>query len=93
MFVVVQFRKCFGFSKEALRFPEIKSPATNKSYNGYKVAFNFFLNRILSCLCCSQIYKLFHPFKGTIIILYNPTSSCILTSRHNHILSFISIYF
>jgi len=29
MSVVVHFHKCFGSSKEALRFPEIKSPATS----------------------------------------------------------------
>jgi hypothetical protein len=31
---------------------------------------------------------MFHPFKGTIISLYIVTSSCILISRHDHVLSF-----
>jgi hypothetical protein len=32
------------------------------------------------------------PFKRTIISLYAVTSSCILISRHGHVLSFIKIY-
>ena len=55
-------------------------------------ALNFFLNRILIRLVCSQIYELFHPFKGIIINLYIVMSSCILILRHNHVLSFISNY-
>ena len=42
-------------------------------------ALNFFLNRILICLGCSQISELFHPFKRTIINLCTVTSSCILS--------------
>jgi len=36
---------------------------------------------------------MFHPFKGTIIHRYIVTTSCILISRHDHVLSFICIYF
>jgi hypothetical protein len=59
----------------------------------FQAAFISFLNRISIRLCCSKIYKLFHPFKGAIISLYILTSPCILISKHNHVLSFISIYF
>jgi hypothetical protein len=54
---------------------------------------NFFLNRILIYEGFSQIFELFHPFKETIISLHTVTSSCVLISRHDHILSFFSIYF
>jgi hypothetical protein len=37
--------------------------------------------------------KHFHPLRGTIIYLYTVTLSCILISRHDHILSFLSICF
>jgi hypothetical protein len=37
--------------------------------------------------------ELFHPIKGTITNLYIVTLSCILISRHDQVLSFISIYF
>ena len=33
-------------------------------------ALNFSLNRILIRYDCSQIFELFHPFKGTIINFY-----------------------
>ena len=36
------------------------------------------------------MFKLFHPLEGTIINPHNVTSSCILISRHDHVLSFIS---
>jgi hypothetical protein len=36
---------------------------------------------------------LFHPLEGAIITLYIVTSSCILISRHDHILSFLRIQF
>jgi len=39
------------------------------------------------------MFGLFHPFKGTIISPYIVTSSCILVSRRDHVLSFISILF
>jgi hypothetical protein len=42
---------------------------------------------------CFQIFECFHSFKGTIIILYTVTLSCILILRHDNVLSFISIYF
>jgi len=56
-------------------------------------ALNFFLNRILISYSCSQIFELFHLFKGTIINLYIVTPPCILISRHDHVLSIIRIYF
>ena len=49
-------------------------------------ALNFSLNRILVRWSCSQIYELFHPVKGTILSLHTVTSSCILISRHDHVL-------
>ena len=36
---------------------------------------------------------MFRPFKGTIINLYIVTSSCVLISRHDQVLSFIYIFF
>jgi hypothetical protein len=33
-------------------------------------ALNFFLSRVLIHQACSEIFKLFHPFKGTIINLH-----------------------
>ena len=39
------------------------------------------------------MFELFHRFKGTVINLYIVTSSCVLISRHERALSFISIYF
>ena len=40
------------------------------------------------------MYELFHPFKETVSELYTRivTLSCILISRHDQVLSFISIY-
>jgi hypothetical protein len=35
--------------------------------------------------------ELLHPFEGTIINLNTATSSCILISRHDHVLSFIGM--
>jgi len=36
---------------------------------------------------------MFHTFKEIIINLHTVTSSCILISRHDHVFSFIRIYF
>ena len=36
---------------------------------------------------------MFHPVKGAIVSLYTVTLSCIQTLKHNHVPSFISIYF
>jgi len=55
-------------------------------------ALNCSMNGILIRKGHSQISELFHPFKRT-VILYSVTSSCILISRHEHVLSFLSIYF
>jgi len=38
-------------------------------------------------------YTDLHPLRGTIINLHAVSSPCILISRHDHVLSFISIYF
>ena len=40
-----------------------------------------------------EIFELFRSFQGTIISLYVLTSSSTLISRHDHVLSFTSIYF
>jgi len=39
------------------------------------------------------MFKLFHPLEGTIINPHTLNSSCILISRHDHVVSFISTYF
>jgi len=39
------------------------------------------------------MFKLFHPLEGTIIHPHTVISSCILISRHDRVLSFISTYF
>ena len=44
-------------------------------------------------LRCSVIFYFFPPSKGTIISFYIVTSFCILVFRHDHVLSFISVYF
>jgi hypothetical protein len=56
-------------------------------------AFNLFLNRILIHYGCSQIFELLNPFKGNIISFYIVTLLRILLSRHDRVLSFISILF
>jgi len=47
----------------------------------------------MMCYGCSQLFELFHPFKGTVISLYIVTSSFIAVSRHDRVPSLISIYF
>jgi hypothetical protein len=42
---------------------------------------------------CSQIFELFHAFKGIIISVYILTSSCILVWIYDHVLTFISSCF
>ena len=39
------------------------------------------------------MFEMFHHFTGSIIVLYILTSSCILISKRDNVLSFISIYF
>jgi hypothetical protein len=56
-------------------------------------ALNFFLNGSLIHWGCSQVPELFQPFKGFFISLYTVILSCILISRYDRVLSFISIYF
>jgi len=53
-------------------------------------ALNFFLNRILVHYSCSQTFELFLLFTGAIINLYIVTSPCILISKYDRVLSFIS---
>jgi hypothetical protein len=55
-------------------------------------ALNFFVNGVLIRYGCSQIFEFFHPFKGFIIYLYVVIVYCILISRHEHVLIFLSIY-
>ena len=45
-------------------------------------ALNFFMNRILICLGCSQIFEVFHPFKG--FITYIHIYIYIHTHTHTH---------
>jgi len=37
------------------------------------------------------MFKLFHPLEGTIISPRTVNSSCILISRHDHVLSFMYV--
>ena len=55
----------------------------------WKQAFTHFNLLLIS----SRIFEIFHLSKGTIISLYIMTSSCTLTMRHDHVLSFTSIHF
>jgi len=54
---------------------------------------NFFNKGILICYSCSQILGLFHPSEVFITYLFVEILSCILVSTHNHIHTFLSIYF
>jgi hypothetical protein len=56
-------------------------------------AVNIFMNQILICYCHSQIFKLFHIFRGSISCLYAVILACILVMRHQHVLNFLCIYF
>jgi hypothetical protein len=47
----------------------------------------------LICQGCSQIFELFHPFKGFITYNHVVILSCIMVSRHDHVLICLSIYF
>jgi hypothetical protein len=52
-------------------------------------AFNFLMNEILICYCCSHIFELCYIFKGSIITyLYAMILPCIVVTRHQHILCF-----
>jgi hypothetical protein len=35
----------------------------------FQYALSLFLNKILNCQGCSQVFEILHPFKGTIVIL------------------------
>jgi len=54
---------------------------------------NFFKNGILICLGCSQTCELFQTFKWFPTCLYGVILYCILISRHDHVLNFLSIIF
>jgi hypothetical protein len=56
-------------------------------------ALNFFMNANLICSRCSKISELFHRFSGYVTCLYVVILSSILFTRHDHLLSFISICF
>jgi len=85
---------------EGLLFPSIENNRQNYSFlyifgwqpQRHKIlhwliyALIFFANRILMRQDCSQISGLFHQFKRTIIDLHIVTLSCILISRHDHVL-------
>jgi hypothetical protein len=58
----------------------------------HQSALNLLMNGILIFWGCSKIFELFHPFKR-FIILHVVIVSCILISRHDHVLSFLSMYF
>jgi len=58
-----------------------------------KSALNFYMNKFSIFCGCSQIFEILHTFKVTDINLYTVTSSCSMISRHDHVLSFISIDF
>ena len=47
----------------------------NAGIPGLQSALNFFLNRILICYYCSQIFDLFHSLRDTITNVYTVTSS------------------
>jgi hypothetical protein len=55
-------------------------------------ALNFLLNEMF-IRYSSLIYEMFHPFQGFIIHLDILMLSCILICKHDHVLSFISVYF
>ena len=59
----------------------------------FQSALNFFVNRILIWYSLSQIFELFHPCKETIINFHTVTLSCILISRHDHVLCITSNFF
>jgi hypothetical protein len=70
-----------------------KYSAPNDNKPLLQSAINFFLNRTLFRNVCFQISELFHPFKGPVVNIQILTSSYILISRHDHVHSFISIFF
>ena len=47
---------------------------------------NIFLNRISICSGCSQIFQVLQTYKGNINNFHIVTLSCILESRHDHVL-------
>jgi hypothetical protein len=49
--------------------------------------------QILICYFRSQILELWHIFKWFVSYFYIPILACILVPRHQHILSFLYVYF
>jgi hypothetical protein len=56
-------------------------------------ALKFFMTGILIRYCCSRTSELFHTCEGFITYMYIVILYCMLVSRHDHVLSSISIYF
>jgi len=49
-------------------------------------ALNFFLNLILICLGCSQLFEMFHPSKGTVTLANSQNASEVkLTSLYQYL--------
>jgi len=45
-------------------------------------ALNFFLNLILICLGCSQLFEVFHPSKGTVTLVNSQNASEVKLASH-----------
>jgi len=75
----------------------MKESVPNDSKHSPQVpaALNRFTRDILIYLGCFQKFELFHPFQKKIIthIYIVNILSCILFMRHEHLLSFASMYF
>jgi len=52
-----------------------------------------FVNAILICCCCSQLFKIRYIFKVFIIKQKTVILSCIVVTRHNPVLGLLCIYF
>jgi hypothetical protein len=56
-------------------------------------ALNFFVNAIFVWCCRSQIFELYHIFEGFICYHGVTVLSCILVTRHKHIIGFRCVLF